>query len=107
MKAEKRSRLRIYTTEAAHHEGHCLYEAIIRKSRESSMAGVTVTRGISGSGHLGHTHTARLVELSGNLPIVIDLVDTEERIQEFAEIIVPWVVKGIVTLEAVTLLTES
>ncbi len=107
MKSEKRSRLRIYTTEAAQHEDHCLYEAIITKAREYALAGTTVLRGISGYGHKGHSHTARLIELSGNLPVVIDIIDTEEKIIGFAALIVPWVREGIVITEEVTLLSAD
>lgn len=104
MRTQARSRLRIYTTESASHEGHCLFEQILKKTREQGLAGITVMRGIAGSGHQGHPHTVRLVELSGNLPIVIDIIDEKEKIQEFAEIIVPWINEGIVTLEDITLL---
>lgn len=107
MKTEKRNRLRIYTTEAAQQDGHCLYEVIMKTAREKQLAGMTVSRGISGYGHKGHSHTARLVELSGNLPIIIDIIDTEERISGFAALIVPWVQEGIVTLEEVTLLSAD
>lgn len=104
MKEESRLRLRVYTTESAAHEGHCLYERIMLHCRERGMAGVTVLRGISGYGRKGRLHTARLVELSGNLPVVLDIIDTEEAIRSLAEEIVPWVTEGIVTLEQVTLL---
>lgn len=107
MKTEKRNRLRIYTTEAAEHEGHCLFEVILKKTKEQHMAGITITRGISGYGHKRHNHTARLVELSGNLPIIIDIIDVPEKILDFSAMIVPWVLEGIVTLEEVTLLTAD
>lgn len=107
MKSDKRSRLRIYTAEAARHEGHSLYEAVLKAAAQESLAGVTVSRGIGGYGHEGHLHTARLVELSGNLPIIIDIIDTEEKITAFAEHIVPWVQEGIVTLEEVILLSAD
>jgi len=107
MKKENRSRLRIYTTEAAQHEGHCLYEAIMKAASNNNMAGITILRGISGYGHKGHTHSARLIELSGNLPLVIDIIDTEEKITGFAALIVPWVREGIVVKEEVTLLSAD
>ncbi len=107
MKTEERTRLRIYTTEGARHEHHSLFEAIIKEAKESHMAGLTVMRGIAGYGHKGHAHMARLVELSSNLPIVIDIVDTGDKIKELAERIVPWVQEGIVTVEAVTLLSAE
>lgn len=107
MKAQEKIRLRIYTTEAARHEGHCLFELILKKTRDDGMAGITVLRGIAGYGRAGHAHMVRLIELSGNLPIVIDIVDTKERIDAFAEVVVPWVTEGIVTVEAVTQLSAE
>ncbi len=107
MKTENRNRLRIYTTEAAQHEGHCLYEMIMKKTKEHQMAGITITRGIGGFGRKGHTHSTRLVELSGNLPVIIDIIDTEEKIKAFSELITPWVREGIVTVETVMLLSAD
>lgn len=107
MRKEKLSRLRIHTTEEAQHDGHCLFEVIMKKTRENRMAGITITRGISGFGHKGHMHASRLVELSGNLPVIIDIIDTEEKILGFAALIVPWVKEGIVTIEEVTLLSSE
>lgn len=105
MKAQTKKRLRIYTTEAARHDGHCLFELILKATKENKLAGITVMRGIAGYGREGHAHMVRLIELSGNLPIVIDIIDEKEKISQFAEMIIPWVNEGIVTVEDITLLT--
>jgi hypothetical protein len=74
--------LRIFLGESDRHDGHALYEVIVRKARELGLAGATVWRGIEGYGAASRIHTAKILRLSEDLPIVIEIVDTEERIRE-------------------------
>lgn len=81
-----------------------LYEAIVRKAREAQLAGATVLRGPMGFGRHSRVHTARLLELSTDLPIVIEIVDAEEKIDAFVPIVDELVTEGLVTLESVRIL---
>ena len=93
--------LRIFIGERDKHDGLPLYEWIIKKAREMKMAGATVFRGIEGFGAKSHLHTAKILRLSQDLPILIELIDIEIKIDYFVEIIDPVIKKGIVTLENV------
>ena len=95
--------LRIFIGERDKHDGLPLYEWIIKKAREMKMAGATVFRGIEGFGAKSHLHTAKILRLSQDLPILIELIDIEIKIDYFVEIIDPVIKKGIVTLENVEL----
>jgi PII-like signaling protein len=91
--------LRIFIGESDHFEGRPLYEQIVLKARELNLAGATVLRGIMGFGAASRIHTAKLLELSGDLPIVIEIVDTEENIARLMPFIDETVKEGLVTLE--------
>jgi len=73
--------LRIFVGEADRHAGRPVYEAIVRKARELGLAGATVWRGIESFGANSRIHTAAILRLSEDLPIIIEIVDTEERIR--------------------------
>lgn len=81
-----------------------LYEAIVRRAREAHLAGATVLRGPMGFGRHSRMHTAKLLELSTDLPMVIEIVDAEEKINAFLPVIDELVTEGLVTLEAVRIL---
>lgn len=81
--------------------GQPLYEAIVRRARESHLAGATVLRGPMGFGRHSRMHTAKLLELSTDLPIVIEIVDTEDKVEQFLPVVDELVTEGLVTLEAV------
>jgi PII-like signaling protein len=81
-----------------------LYEAIVRRAREAQLAGATVLRGPMGFGRHSRVHTAKLLELSTDLPIVIEIVDAQEKIDAFLPIVDALVTEGLVTLEAVRVL---
>jgi PII-like signaling protein len=81
--------------------GRPLYEAIVRRARELHLAGATVLRGPMGFGRHSRVHTAKLLELSTDLPVVIEIVDSEEKIDAFLPIVDELVTEGLVTLEAV------
>lgn len=72
--------LKIYVNEDTTYEKHSLYKAIVLRLKELHMAGVTVTRGLEGFGQAGRLHSANILDLSLSLPIVIDIVDTDDKI---------------------------
>ncbi len=81
-------RLRVYIGEDDHYHGKPFYEAIVYKLREAKIAGATVIRGIEGFGaHSQTVHTANLLRWSSDLPILVEVVDTEEEIKKATEII--------------------
>ncbi|RPJ28133.1 MAG: DUF190 domain-containing protein [Planctomycetaceae bacterium] len=95
--------LRIFIGESDKHGGLPLYEWIVRKAREQHMAGATVVRGLQGFGAHSRMHTAKILRLSQDLPIVIEIVDTKEKIAGFLEMIDAIVEEGIATLEEVNI----
>ena len=94
-------RLRIYIGEADRWEGRPLYEAIVSLLRERRVAGATVSRGIEGFGRNAHLHTTKLLRLSEDLPILIDVVDVESTIRELVPDLDRIVGDGLITLEPV------
>jgi PII-like signaling protein len=95
--------LRIFIGESDKEPGRDrpLYEAIVRRAREAHLAGATVLRGPMGFGRHSRVHTAKLLELSTDLPIVIEIVDSEEKVDAFLPTVDELVTEGLVTLEAV------
>ena len=93
--------LRVFMGENDRHEGQPLYEAIVLKAREMHLAGATVLRGAMGFGKSSRLHTTRLLRLSEDLPLVLEIVDTEERIAEFLPVLDRMMGSGLVTLEKV------
>jgi uncharacterized protein len=85
-------------------EGRPLYEAIVLKAREVHLAGATVLRGPMGFGHSSLLHTAKIVRLSGDLPLIIEIVDTEAKIKDFLPVLDSMMPSGLVTLEKVQVL---
>lgn len=93
--------LRIFIGESDRWHGRPLYEEIVRVAREQGMAGATVLRGLEGFGADSHLHTTRILRLSEDLPIVIEIVDTEERIDAILPLLDPMIAEGMVTVERV------
>ena len=93
--------LRIFIGESDRWHGKPLYEAIVEVARREGMAGATVVRGIEGFGADSHLHTSRILRLSEDLPVVIEVVDTEEHIERLLGLIDPMVTEGMVTTERV------
>jgi uncharacterized protein len=91
--------LRIFIGESDLYQHRPLYEAIVLKVRELQLAGVTVLRGPMGFGKSSHLHTAKILRLSMDLPIVIEIVDTEEKINAFLPVLDEMMGGGLVTLE--------
>lgn len=96
--------LRIFFGEGDKYQGRPLYEAIVMKAREMGLAGATVLRGPMGYGHSSRVHTAKIVRLSEDLPLVIEIVDAEHKIDAFLPVIDPMIGSGLVTLERVKVL---
>jgi PII-like signaling protein len=95
--------LRIFIGESDKEPGRDrpLYEAIVRRAREAHLAGATVLRGPMGFGRHSRVHTAKLLELSTDLPVVIEIVDAEDKVEAFLPTVDELVTEGLVTLEAV------
>ena len=96
--------LRIFIGEDDRIKGRPLYEAIVLKAREAGLAGATVLRGPMGFGKSSTLHTAKVLRLSEDLPIVIEIVDTQEKIDAFVPLLDPMMGSGLVTLERVQVL---
>ncbi len=93
--------LRIFVGEDDRHEHTPVYEAIVLKAREMHMAGATVLRGPMGFGRSSRLHTAKILRLSGDLPVVIEIVDAKDKIDGFLEVLGGLMPSGLVTLEKV------
>jgi uncharacterized protein len=91
--------LRIFIGESDRWEHRPLYEAIVVKARELHLAGATVLRGPMGFGKSSHLHTAKILRLSMDLPMVIEIVDSEEKINGFLPLLDQMMGGGLVTLE--------
>jgi PII-like signaling protein len=96
--------LRVFIGETARFDGHPLFEAIVLKARELGLAGATVLRGPMGFGHSSHVHSAKILRLSDDLPVVIEVVDSRAKIDQFAAVIGPMIGTGLITLEDVRVL---
>jgi uncharacterized protein len=93
--------LRIFIGESDEFEGRPMHEAIVLEAREQGLAGATVLRGPMGYGRSSRLHTARILRLSEDLPVVIEIVDAEARIEGFLERLAPMLGSALVTLENV------
>jgi hypothetical protein len=96
--------LRIFTGEQKKCGHHPLYEAIVMKAREMHLAGATVLRGPLGYGHSSRIHTAKILRLSEDLPLIIEIVDTQEKIDAFLPLLDGMMGSELVTLEKVQVL---
>lgn len=93
--------LRIYVGESDTWEGTTLYRAIVEEARRLNLAGATVLRGMMGFGAASRIHTARFLRLSEDLPVVVEIVDTEERIAQLRPFLDRAVREGLVTMEKI------
>lgn len=94
--------LRVYIGESDRWQGRPLFQAIVEMLRREGIAGATVLRGIEGFGAHSHVHTARVLRLSEDLPLVIDVVDTAERIDRVLPLLDGMVAEGLITVMDVT-----
>jgi PII-like signaling protein len=96
--------LRIFIGESDRHDGKPLHEAIVLRAREAGLAGATLLRGAMGFGASSRIHTSKILRLSIDLPLVIEIVDSEEKINAFLPVLDPMMGGGLVTLEKVHVL---
>lgn len=96
--------LRMFMGEDDQADGRPLYEAIVLKAREMHLAGATVLRGPMGFGRSSRLHTAKILRLSEDLPVVVEIVDAEAQIRTFLAAIEPMMGSSLVTLEKVQVL---
>ena len=96
--------LRIFIGENDHCDGKPLYEAIVLKAREQHLAGATVLRGPMGFGKSSRLHTSKILRLSEDLPLLIEIVDSEDNINAFLPILDGMMSSGLITLEKVQVL---
>lgn len=105
MKAPMEAQLvRIFIGEGDKHHGKPLYEAIVHEARNRHLAGATVLRGTMGFGANSRIHTAKVLRLSEDLPMVIEIVDSEEKIAAFLPVLDEMIGDGLVTVEKVQVL---
>ena len=97
--------VRIYLGESDTVHGRPLYQAIVERLRESGLAGATVLRGIEGFGAKQHLHSTRILSLSEDLPILIEAVDTEEKVRAVLPELDGMLSDGLITLEKVDVIT--
>ena len=97
--------LRIFVGESDKHGGRPLYEVIVEEARKRGMAGATVLRGFLGFGANSRIHTSKILRLSEDLPVVVEIVDKDERIDAFLPDLDEMIGEGLVTLEKVRVIT--
>jgi PII-like signaling protein len=97
--------LRVFIGESDLHGGKPLYQALVERVRAEGLAGATVLRGIEGFGASSHLHTSRILRLSEDLPIVVEIVDTTENVDRILPVVDEMVGDGMVTVERVEVLT--
>lgn len=93
--------LRIFVDETDQWHGQALYQAIVLKAKELGLAGATVLRGMMGFGAHSRIHTSKILQLSEDLPVVIEIVDKADRIQTILPILEEMVGEGLITLEKI------
>ena len=91
--------LRIFIGESDRYQHRPLYEAIVLKARELDLAGATVLRGPMGFGKSSHLHTAKILRLSTDLPMIIEVVDSEDKVDAFLPVLDQMMGGGLVTIE--------
>ncbi|MFA6599915.1 MAG: DUF190 domain-containing protein [Candidatus Omnitrophota bacterium] len=97
--------LRIFIGEQDKWQGLPLYEAIVLEARKQNLAGATVIKGCMGFGSKSHMHTSKILRLSEDLPMVVEIVDSEEKISRFLLQLDPMVKEGLITLEKANVIT--
>lgn len=99
--------MKIYISEDSMYKGHNLYHALVYKLKEMGMAGVTVTRGIEGYGKGRRLSTTRILELSSSLPIIVEVIDLPERINEAIPVVKDMVNEGLIMVTDVVVINGS
>ena len=93
--------LRIFIGESDRHDGKLLYEWLVLRAREEGLAGATVIRGMMGYGAHSRLHTFKIERLSQDLPIIVEIVDTREKLESFLALIDKEIEEGMATLEEI------
>lgn len=93
--------LRIFIGESDRHDHHPLYESIVLRARADGLSGATVYRGVMGFGKKSTLHTAKILRLSEDLPIVVEIVDSLEKVEKFLPVLDQMISDGLVSLEKV------
>ncbi|MEO6848474.1 MAG: DUF190 domain-containing protein [Chthoniobacterales bacterium] len=101
---QKAKRLRIYVGESDRADGKPLYEAIVIAAKKAELGGATVFRSPMGFGKTSRLHTEKILQLSSDLPIIIEIVDEEAKLTAFLDIIKPLMKGGLLTMEDVSVL---
>ena len=101
MLSENGSLLRIYVGESEKHDGVPLYQYLVRQARDHKLAGATVMRAVEGYGAHSKIHTVKLLDLSTDLPMVVEIVDEQEKIEAFLDFLSTVVREGLATVEKV------
>jgi uncharacterized protein len=96
--------LRIFFGEDDRYQHRPLHEAIVLKARELQLGGATVLRGHMGFGHSSHIHTSKILRLSEDLPVIVEIVDSKEKIDTFLPVLDEMMTSGLVTIEKVQVL---
>ena len=96
--------VRIFIGESDRWHGAPLFEAIVRKAREMGLAGATVFRGVEGFGANSRIHTAKILRLSEDLPVLIEIVDKEDRIAQIMPMLDEMIGEGLITMERVQII---
>lgn len=91
--------LRIFIGESDRHEGKPLYEWIVLEAKKRGLAGATVLRGMMGFGASSRIHTTKILRLSEDLPVIIEIVDSNEKLKEFIAVIEDVITEGLATME--------
>jgi len=97
--SSRAKRLRIYMGETDRYKGRALYQVLVEKSKELDMAGATVFRGLMGYGANSRIHTAKILDLSSDLPMMVEIIDSEEYIKKLMPYLDEMVLEGLVTIE--------
>lgn len=103
MQYEQGQLLRIFVCESDKHQGKPLYEWIIHQARDAQMAGATALKGVEGFGAHHKIHSSKLLDLSADLPLVIEIIDEAQKIEKFISIIEPAIGDGMATIEEVNI----
>lgn len=94
--------LRVFLDEADRADHHPVYEALVTKARDAGLAGATVLRGVMGYGARRAMHTAKILDLSASLPIIVEIVDRPDKIEAFLPVLAGLMDGGMATLEKIT-----
>ena len=101
MQTQIACRLRIYIDDSDSHEGQPFHEWLIAQAHDRGMRGATVLRGSMGFGGHGEIHTSKLLALSADLPVIVEIIDSRDKVQDFISVVDGVLHKGIATIEDV------